>query len=56
MQKTNFKQIKRLIYRLEKKEKELASYKAKVNKLEEEVNELKSELAKLLNTTQQTTA
>ena len=55
MQKTNFKQIKRLIDRLEKKEKELASYKAKVTKLEEEVAELKSELATLLNNTQPTT-
>ena len=52
MQKTNFRQIKKLIDRLEKKEKELASYKAKVKKLEEEVTELKNELATLLNNTQ----
>ena len=50
----NFKQIKKLIERLEKKEKELASYKAKVNKLEKEVDELKRELATLLDNSQHT--
>jgi len=47
--KTNFKQIKNLIVKLEKKEKELASYKAKVNKLESEVESIQSELTTLLN-------
>jgi len=47
--KTNFKQIKNLITKLEKKEKELASYKAKVVKLEAEVESIQSELTNLLN-------
>ena len=47
--KTNFKQIKNLITKLEKKEKELATYKAKVNKLESEVQAIQAELTKLLN-------
>jgi len=47
--KTNFKQIKNLIVKLEKKEKELASYKAKVVKLEAEVESIQSELTNLLN-------
>jgi len=49
--KTNFKQIKNLITKLEKKEKELASYKAKVAKLENEVQDIQSELTGLLNGT-----
>jgi len=49
--KTNFKQIKNLIVKLEKKEKELASYKAKVNKLESEVEAIQNELSTLLNGT-----
>jgi cell division protein FtsB len=49
--KTNFKQIKNLITKLEKKEKELASYKAKVAKLEAEVQNIQSELSTLLNGT-----
>ena len=49
--KTNFKQIKNLIVKLEKKEKELASYKAKVAKLEAEVQTIQDELAGLLNAT-----
>jgi len=49
--KTNFKQIKNLIVKLEKREKELATYKAKVAKLEKEVNDIQSELTGLLNTT-----
>ena len=47
--KTNFKQIKNLIVKLEKKEKELATYKAKVNKLESEVQAIQAELTTLLN-------
>jgi len=47
--KTNFKQIKNLITKLEKKEKELASYKAKVLKLENEVQTIQDELTNLLN-------
>ncbi len=47
--KTNFKQIKSLIMKLEKKEKELATYKAKVNKLESEVETIQSELTTLLS-------
>jgi len=47
--KTNFKQIKNLIVKLEKKEKELASYKAKVVKLESEVQTIQDELSTLLN-------
>ena len=49
--KTNFKQIKNLITRLEKKEKELAAYKAKVAKLESDVQSIQSELSTLLNGT-----
>jgi uncharacterized coiled-coil DUF342 family protein len=49
--KTNFKQIKNLITKLEKKEKELASYKAKVAKLESEVQSIQDELTGLLNGT-----
>jgi len=49
--KTNFKQVKNLIIKLEKKEKELASYKAKVNKLESEVKTIHDELSALLNGT-----
>ncbi len=49
--KTNFRQIKNLIVKLEKKEKELAIYKSKVNKLENEVNELQEQLTNLLNKT-----
>ena len=48
--KTNFRQIKNLITKLEKKEKELAIYKSKVTKLENEVNELQEQLTTLLNT------
>ena len=48
--KTNFRQIKNLITKLEKKEKELATYSAKVNKLQNEVNELQEQLTNLLNT------
>ena len=48
--KTNFKQIKSLITKLEKKEKELAIYKSKVNKLENEVNELQEQLTTFLKT------
>jgi len=47
--KTNFKQVKNLIIKLEKKEKELASYKAKVLKLENEVQTIQDELTNLLN-------
>jgi len=47
--KTNFKRIKNLIVKLEKKEKELASHKAKVVKLEAEVESIQSELTNLLN-------
>ena len=46
---TNFKQIKNLISKLEKKEKELASYKAKADKLEKEIAELQQQLTNLLN-------
>jgi len=49
--KTNFKQIKSLIMKLEKKEKELATYKAKVLKLESEVQAIQDELTNLLNGT-----
>ena len=49
--KTNFKQIKSLIIKLEKKEKELAGYKAKVAKLENEVQTIQDELTNLLNGT-----
>jgi len=49
--KTNFKQIKNLITKLEKKEKELATYKAKVSKLENEVQAIQDELTGLLNGT-----
>ena len=49
--KTNFKQVKNLIIKLEKKEKELASYKAKIAKLENEVQAIQSELTMLLNGT-----
>ena len=49
--KTNFKQIKNLITKLEKKEKELASHKAKVLKLESEVEAIQNELSTLLNGT-----
>jgi cell division protein FtsB len=49
--KTNFKQIKNLIIKLEKKEKELATYKAKVSKLEAEVQSIQDELTGLLNGT-----
>ena len=46
---TNFRQIKKLIDRLEKKEKELATYKAKVVKLENEINDLQRRLTMLLS-------
>ena len=49
--KTNFKQIKSLIIKLEKKEKELAGYKAKVAKPENEVQTIQDELTNLLNGT-----
>jgi uncharacterized coiled-coil DUF342 family protein len=49
--KTNFKQIKNLITKLEKKEKELASHRAKVAKLENEVQSIQNELTTLLNGT-----
>ena len=49
--KTNFKQIKNLITKLEKKEKELATYKAKITKLESEVQEIQNKLSILLNVT-----
>jgi len=49
--RTNFKQIKNLIVKLEKREKELATYKAKVAKLENEVQTIQDELTNLLNGT-----
>lgn len=45
----DFRQIKNLVNRLEKKEKELASYKAKTIKLEQEISEIKEKLNSLLN-------
>jgi len=51
---TNFRQIKRLISKIEKREKELATYKAKVSKIEKEIAELQQQLTSLLNTTQNT--
>jgi len=46
--KTNFKQIKNLIIKLEKKEKELATYRAKVLKLEDEVKTIQTKITTLL--------
>jgi len=51
---TNYRKIKNLIVKLEKKEKELASYKAKVSKVEKEIAELQQELTSLLNNSQNT--
>ena len=52
---TNFKKIKNLIVRLEKKEKELASFEAKVKKLQTEIDTIQSELNELLGNKQTTT-
>jgi chromosome segregation ATPase len=52
---TNFKKIKNLIVRLEKKERELASYNAKISKLNKEIAEIQSELNTLLGNKQTTT-
>ena len=51
---TNYRKIKNLINKIERKEKELASYKAKVNKLETEIVELQQQLTSLLNNSQNT--
>ena len=52
---TNFKKIKNLIVKLEKKEKELANYNAKVSKLEKEINDIQAELNTLLGNKRTTT-
>jgi len=47
----NFKKVKALITKLEKKQKELDKLKNKVKKLEDEIKYIESELAKELKTT-----
>ncbi len=54
--KTNFKQIKNLINKLEKKEKELAAYRAKAAKLEAEIKTIQTELTNLLGGNKTTAA
>ena len=50
----DFKKIKSIINRIEKKQKEFATCKAKLEKLENEIKELEKELQKLLNTSNST--
>ena len=52
---TNFKKIKNLIVRLEKKERELVSFEAKVSKLKTEITNIQNELNELLGNKQTTT-
>ena len=52
---TNFKKVKNLIIKLEKKERELASFQAKVSKLEKEIKDIQTELNTLLGSKQTTT-
>jgi uncharacterized protein YlxW (UPF0749 family) len=52
---TNFKKVKNLIVRLEKKERELVSFEAKVSKLKTEITNIQNELNELLGNKQTTT-